>query len=249
MTFTVTSTFTGAGTGTWTYVDDVSAQVALLTTQVTALNTLVTANLSPAGIATPGTPVAIWSAQADTLDMILQNLQDMHDRMEEMTIQQTNLEKRIEDQTKGMATMVHLAAEQATTAEMLYVATVKNFEFTEKTTNDALAAVGKPPTVVTPQAILDKIKANIQDLSIVKAEQNATNYIFTKINDTITAAYTTAETWYLSSAVGTFITEKWGLLKAKVKSLFGIKEAEKAVAQTRRTRNSTKAGNPPTLSA
>lgn len=244
----LTATFVQGGS---VVVDDSVAVTAItaLTSAITAQTTLLTSNFTPAGIATPGTPIAIMSANADTLDMILQNLQDIHDRMEEMTIQQTNLEKRMEDQTKGMATMVHLAAEQATTADMLYVATVKNFEFTEKTTNDALAAVGKPHTVVTPQAILAKIKANIQDVGIVKAEQSATNMVLGKITDTINYAYTTAETWYLSSAVGTFITEKWGLLKAKVKSLFGIKEAEKAVSQTRRTRNSTRAGNPPTLSA
>lgn len=244
----LTATFVQGGS---VVVDDSVAVTAItaLTSAITAQTTLLTTNFTSAGLVVPGSPVAIASAQADTLDQIYGILQDMHDRMEEMSIQQTNLEKRMEDQTKGMATMVHFAAEQTCTAQMAYIAQVKNYEFTEKTTNDALAAVGKPPTVVTPQAILTKIKANIQDVSIVKAEQSITNMVFDYINTTISSAYLTAESWYLSSAVGTFITEKWGLLKLKVKALFGIEEAKKPVAAARRTRNATKAGNPPTLSA
>jgi hypothetical protein len=239
------TTVTMSGPGSTTIVEDTAAAVQAQTLAQQALGNSIILQIGSTEV--PGTLLTIMSAQADTMDQIYGILQDIHDRMEEMNIQQTNIEKRMEDQTKGMAAMVHVATEQATTAQMAYVDQVKNNQFQQQTTNNALAAVGKPPTVVTPQAILDKIKANLSDLSIVKAEQNATNYIFTKINETITAAYTTAETWYLSSAVGTFITEKWGLLKAKVKALFGVEEAKKAVAQTRRTRNSVKAGNPSTL--
>jgi hypothetical protein len=243
----VTATFTTGGSVVINEAAELAAIEALITT-LTTQNTLLVNNLTPLGIATPGTPVAIWSAQAETLSMIQEMLEEMNDRMEEMSVQQTNIEKRMEDQTKGMATMVHFAAEQATTQQMQYIQTVKHYEFAEKTTNDALVAVGKPPTMVTPQAILTKIQANIQDLSILKAEQTVTNTIFTKITETINAAYVTAETWYLSSAVGTFIAEKWGLLKAKVKSLFGVQEAKKVTNKVRRTRNAVKAGNPEQLS-
>jgi len=243
----VTATFSTGGSVVINDTVEVAA-IEALTAAITAQNTLLTANLTPAGIATPGTPVAIWSAQQDALQMMQEMLEELNDRMAEMSIQQTNIEKRMEDQTKGMATMVHLAAEQTTTAQMAYLDQVKNNQFQQQTTNAALAEVGKPPTVVTPQSILAKIQANVQDITVLKAEQAATNAVFTKISEAITAAYTTAEAWYLSSAIGTFITKAWGDLKAKVKSLFGIQEAKKVTNKARRTLNSTKAGNPETLS-
>jgi hypothetical protein len=247
MPFTVTSTFTGAGTGTWTYVDDVGAQVALLTAQVTALNGLVTANLTPAGIATPGTPVAIWSAQEDAMRGIWEMLEEINDRLEEMCVQQTAIEARLDTQTRGLANLAHHAAEQATTMQMAYIDQVKNNQFQQTTTNNALAAVGKPPTIVTPDDILNRIKKNIEDVSIVKAEQSATNMVFTYISETISNAVVTAETWWLSTALGSFIAESWITLKLKVKTLFGIQEAKKVTNKARRTFNSTKSGNPETI--
>lgn len=240
------ATFVQGGSVT---VDDSVAVAAIeaLVTLITTQNTLIVNNLTPLGIATPGTPVAIWSAQADTLAMMQEMLEELNDRMEELSVQQTAIEQRMEVQTKGMAVMTHHAADQAITAKMAYLDQVRNNEFQQITTNNALEAVGKPKTVVTPQGLLVKIQTNIQEITTLNAQQTVTNTITTYISTTITDAYATAEAWYLSSAVGKFIAEKWGLLKAKVKSLFGVQEAKKVVNKTRRTRNATKAGNPETL--
>jgi hypothetical protein len=245
MPFTVTSTFTGAGTGTWTYVDDVGAQVALLTAainaqttaingQLIALNTqLANLNFSPAASETPGTPAA-------SLQVIASALNDV------ATVMASTMESSSE-QTAGLRVIATALAginaqvsSGVTTAQLALADQMHNNEFQQATTNAALARSDLPPTVVPDVAFTDKINKAIDDAGIIKAQTSAIGFVETQIGDAVRWTTITLGGWIAESYIGTSAATAY----TTVKEWLGITKPEeltkKALAESKSVTRSIK---------
>lgn len=207
MPFTVNAVFTGAGSGTWTYVDDVGAQVALLTAAVKALDTtmfvqlsainaqLSDLNFTPSASAIPGTPAA-------SLQVIASSLNDL------ATIMASTMEGGNE-QTAGLRVIATAlaginsqVASGVSTMQLSYADQLHNNEFQQKTTNAALERSGLPPTVVPEGELVAKIDKGIRDAGTVKAQTTAISFVETQIGNAVTWTTITLTGWVAESYIG-----------------------------------------------
>jgi hypothetical protein len=243
MPFTVTSTFTGAGTGTWTYVDDVGAQVALLTAavnaqttaingQLIALNTqLSNLNFSPNASEIPGTPAASLQVIAGALNDLANIMASTMDSASEQTAGLRVI-------ATALAGINSQAAASVTTQQLAFADQMHNNEFQQITTNAALERSDLPPTVVPDTSFTDKINKAIDDAGIIKAQTTAVGFVETQIGDavrwtTITLTGWVAESYIGTSAASAYTTVKQWLGFTKPEELTKKKIAEgKAVTRS-----------------
>ena len=228
----MTTIVTQGGPGSWTITDDVSAQVVLLTAQVTALNTLVTANFTPAGATTPATPISLMIGINDSLANLSTNIADISTMMANMQKAQGEMTSAIGKLQNGMASVSTQIAQGVTTQQMALADQIKNNEFQQQTTNQALADAGKPPTVVQPTALKEKIVTTVQSVSVVKAESAAANLVTTTITDGFTWSYNYIADWISGTQVAKDAVSMWTDFKIKYLGFKPAEAAQATVAQT-----------------
>jgi hypothetical protein len=243
MPFVVNSVFTGAGSGTWTYTDDVGAQVALLTTAVNSQTAAIieaigflseeiaTINLSSVATLTPGTPAA-------SLQVIASSLNDL------ATILASSMDSASE-QTAGLRVIATALAginaqvsSGVTTAQLAFADQMHNNEFQQATTNAALARSDLPPTVVPDTDLADKVDKAIGDAGIIKTQTAAVGFVETQIGDAIRWTTITMTGWIAESYIGQFAAARY----LAVKEYLGITKpdelAKKKLAEAKTIKRS-----------
>jgi hypothetical protein len=234
MSFTVQTTFTGAGTGTWTYVDDVSAQVSLLTGQVTALNaqfgtflTYLNKNHGLEATTLAGTPAAIAKAHAlSSVDQTV-TFSLMLDKIAEMN-------ENIRGLQNSIATVAVHVANGVTTQQVALADQIANNKFQQQTTNAALERSNLPPTVVEPAALQTQIQSTVTTVLPVKAAIASASLV----ESTITGAGSWALTQATDIVKNSFIGPVAANAATTVKGWLGIKDPQvpAKVLETQATR-------------
>jgi len=245
MSFTVNSVFTGAGSGTWTYVDDVGAQVALLTAavnaqttaingQLIALNTqLSNLNFSPNASEIPGTPAASLQVIAGALNDLANIMASTMDSASEQTAGLRII-------ATALAGINSQEAASVSTQQLAFADQLHNNEFQQMTTNAALERSDLPPTVVPDTGLTDKINKGISDSGIIKAQTTAIGFVETQIGDAVRWTTITLTGWVAESYIGTFAAQR----VLAVKEWLGITKKEelskKKIAEGKSITRSTK---------
>ena len=245
MPFTVNTVFTGAGTGTWTYVDDVSVQIALLTGAVEAQTILLEEqflalnlqleqlNFSPAAGAIPGTPAASLQVIASSLNDVATVLASTMDNGAEsnggLRVIATALSGINAQIASGVSTM-----------QLSYADQVHNNEFQQQTTNAALERSGLPPTVVPDEDLQAKITKSITDAGSVKAQTAAIGFIETQLNNALTWTSTTLSVWVGESFVGASAAIAYSTVKGWLGLTKPQELTKKAVAEAKSITRSAK---------
>jgi hypothetical protein len=245
MPFTVNSVFTGAGSGTWTYVDDVGAQVALLTAavnaqttaingQLIALNTqLSNLNFSPNASEIPGTPAASLQVIAGALNDLANIMASTMDSASEQTAGLRVI-------ATALAGINSQAAASVTTQQLAFADQMHNNEFQQATTNAALERSDLPPTVVPDVKFTDKINKAIDDAGIIKSQTTAVGFVETQIGDAVRWTTITLSGWVAESYIGVSAASAY----TSVKQWLGLTKpeelAKKKIAEGKAVTRSTK---------
>lgn len=221
----VTATFSTGGN---VVIDDSVAVAAItaLTNAILAQNALLTANFTSAGIKTPGAPVALMGVTADSVTDIASILADISTALGDLNKGAVESSSAIQKLQLGMASIATQTAKNGVIAQMALTDQIKNNEFQQKTTNQALADAGKPPTVVTPANILTKIQATIQDLTTFNAEASISGFVVTSIQDGFTFSYNYVTEWISGTAVSQWFVSTWTDIKKKFVTVKAEVQAE-----------------------
>jgi hypothetical protein len=245
MPFTVNTVFTGAGSGTWTYTDDVSAQVALLTAAVKALDTtmfvqlsalntqLSDLNFSPSASEIPGTPAASLQVMAGALNDLANILASTMDSASEQTAGLRII-------ATALAGINAQAAASVTTQQLAFADQLHNNEFQQMTTNAALERSDLPPTVVPDTGLTDKINKGIGDAGIIKAQTTAIGFVETQIGDAVRWTTITLTGWVAESYIGTFAAQRVTAVKEWLGFTKPEELAKKKIAEKKAITRSTK---------
>lgn len=230
---TVTIPFPG---GTATMTDSTAAAIVLQTGAFEKA-------FGSTGLTVPFSAINIMRVQADCLNNISSLMISMIAQQEKTTAAINGLKTAV----AGISTHV---ASGVSIAEMNFTASTKHAAFQEQTTQDALKRADLPPTVVPPVDVVARIKENIGDLGMIKAQMWSANLV----EENLAQA-----TGYLSTVIGDFVKESfvgqaataaqesatlW--LKATFPSLFAKKVAAEAKSQLNATLVGIGTGLPPT---
>lgn len=213
----VTATFSTGGNVTITDAVEVTA--------INALTTILTNNLSPMGLKTPGTPVS-------TLYVCASSLNDMSSQMVDLVAQTKEINANLQVLIQAVNSMGSAIQLQTTTAQLAYIDQVKNNSFNQKTTNAALERANLPPTVVTTGDLQNMVTSTVTDV----ANLNLQSQVVSATNYGIAAAQGYAieqSKWLIQKAwVGSGAAGLWDSVKKGWNKLFGVAEEVKgAIAE------------------
>lgn len=212
----IIGTFSGQTNGTVTTIDNTLEFVAIktaidgLTLAVNAnLNSMIMLsidNFSPAGLMTPGTPIAVLAAQGKALN-------NMSSMMASMMQTQSEIAAKLAGVQVGLAQVSSQVAAGVTTSQVHLAETIKNNKFQQQTTNAALERSGIEPTVVAPTALGDTITDTVNTVGPIKAAMAATNLVEQSITSAVSWTTTTvgnmiSESFIGSAAASAFTTVK-----------------------------------------
>jgi hypothetical protein len=212
----IIGTFSGQTNGTVTTIDNTLEFVAIktaidgLTLAVNAnLNSMIMLsidNFSPAGLMTPGTPIAVLAAQGKALN-------NMSSMMASMMQTQSEIAAKLAGVQVGLAQVSSQVAAGVTTSQVHLAETIKNNKFQQQTTNAALERSGIEPTVVTPTSLTTTIKDTVDNVGPIKLAMEAAGIVEQSISSAIGWTTTTvgnmiSESFIGSAAASAFTTVK-----------------------------------------
>jgi len=241
----MTTIVTQGGPGTWTITDDTSAAI---TAQTLALSAALDSIIIQIGAPeVPGTMIGVMSGTQGTLSIMTNKLQQIDDKLKNLTLQITTLNGKLEQNKTGLAELSSHMSQQAVIQKMAFLDQTKHNEFQQQTTNASLKDAGKPPTVVTPTAFVTKVQTTLQELTIINAQTTIVSTITDYATSMVTTAYTKSLDWAAKTEIGQWITTTYGEIKLKVTALFSVEKAKEVLDDSKQALNDIKGGNSPTL--
>lgn len=220
------TTVTMTGPGTTTIVDDVSA--------------VLLANLSPAGLKTPGTPVASLYVAASSLNDIAPMLSDV-------VKQQKELNANLVLMNQALSTLTAHIGVQTTTAQLSYLDQAKNNQFNQQTTNAALERAELPKTVVTPGDFKTTVVSTVQDVANLELQSQLVSVTQSGLASVQGYAIEQGK-WLVEKAfVASGAAGLWNTVKEKWAKLFDpVGESRQKVVDTKAVTRTTLLGVPET---
>ncbi len=212
-------------TATFATGGSITVNVDVAVAAIASLTSALTANLSPMGLKTPGTPAA-------TLYVCASSLNDMSSQMVDLVTQTKEINANLQLLIQSVNAMGSAVQLQTTTAQLAYIDQVKNNAFNQQTTNAALKRADLPPTVVTPGALQDMVSQTVADV----ANLNLQSQVVSATNYGVAAAQGYAieqSKWLIEKAwVGSGAAGLWNTVKKQWNKLFGAAEEVKgAIAE------------------
>jgi hypothetical protein len=189
-----------------------------------------------------GSASASMSATTTNLGIIAENVVDLLAEVRKLNLNIRGISNSVEVSTKGLANISSHMGKQSVLTTMLVNDQIKNNEFQQQTTNQALADSGKPPTVVTPAAFSEKAKQVINDVSTTNALVAGTTLVQETITNAATTAFATTTTWIAESAFGVWITDAYSKTEIAVVALFSEAKAKALADKARLKTASAKVG-------
>jgi hypothetical protein len=212
MTTTVTSAYTGAGSGTWTIVDDTPLAIAAAATEITAAITAIQiANeklYGTLGQAIPGSPINVMKSMLETQLQVAANMTSTMKKLDDLTIVLTKLNQTLSSSIEGSSSISYNLNKMVTTQQLAVADQIKNNKFQQMTTNAALVDAGKEPTVVTHDAYTAQVKGAVTDVSGIKIQVGAASLIEQGTDEAAKIAKEQA-TKLLATPFVTWIKDKW----------------------------------------
>jgi hypothetical protein len=184
----------------------IDRQTSVLTTQLGAINTLLTNNFSPLGANVPLTPVAIARAQG-------QSINDMHMVMTNMLNQQQLIVAALEVVQSGMASVSSQIAAGVSTAQVATADQINANKFQQQTTNASLKRADLPETEVTEESFLESTKKRIDDTLTFKSQIAATSLIEGQISSAVSQGATELGNMVSRSFIGEGARKALGAVK------------------------------------
>lgn len=204
----------------------IATSVNLLTAQMVIMNKMLATNWTlEGGAIIPASPYNIMQGQA----MSLNNMATMTASI--MTTQ-SEIAANISKLSVSLNNLSAHAATGVTTQQVLLTETIKNNQYVQQTTEDALQRSGLPPTEVTPQKLQTQISSTINDVTKVNSGIQAASLVQTGIANAATFTTSIVTNVIAESYVGTAAANAW----TGVKGWLGITKpeemAKKAIAET-----------------
>lgn len=187
---------------------------------------------SPTASQTPGTvPCILGGINSSLADLvvIMSNVNDQLIKLNEGMTNSTTAQAKI---TTGLASISGNIAQQTTIQKMQLADQLKNNEFQQKTTNQALKDVGKPPTVVSPSELLAKAEGAIKDVTNINIQMKAAQLFEQTITDGFNYCWTTVYDWFFGLSAVQEVTSRWASFK---KEYLTAKPVEVAAAKIQQT--------------
>lgn len=225
----MTTTVTMSGPGTTTIVEDTAAAVIALDATIKAQNLLY---WSPTASQTPGTVPCILGGINSSLADLVVIMGNVNDQLIKLNEGMTNSTTASSKLSTGLASISGNIAQQTTIQKMQLADQLKNNEFQQKTTNQALADVGKPPTVVSPQDLASKAEAAIRDVTNINIQMKAAQLFEQTITDGFTYCWTTVYDWFFGLSAIQAVTSRWAEFKKEYLTAKPLDVAAAKVQQT-----------------
>jgi hypothetical protein len=189
-----------------------------------------------AGLAIPGSPIAVMQVQA-------QSLNDMASMMASMMEQQKEMTEAISSIRTSLAGVSSHMAEGVTTQQVALTEQIKNNKFTQQTTNEALERADLPPTKVLPADLVESSTSLVKDVSMVKGQI----YVAGLVEDSISKATTWTTTVVSNYISESFIGAAARSAKATIKGWLKIEDPplKSVIAQGNAVKRSVRIGPTP----
>ena len=212
---TVTIPFPG---GTATMADSTAIAIASAETARAAQTELL---WGKAGLAIPGSPIAMMQVQAQAINDMSSVMASMLERQKEMTEAISSIRTSLAGVSSHMASSV-------TTQQVALTEQIKNNKFTQQTTNAALERAELPPTKVLPGNLVEDTRTLMNDVSMVKGQI----YVAGLVEDNISKAATWTTTIVSDYISESFIGQAAGTAKKTIKAWLKIVDPPSKAAAT-----------------
>jgi hypothetical protein len=170
-------------------------QTKVLTTELTALNSFLVANFSPAGSTVANTPITVARVQA-------QSINDMLVVMSNMLAQQQSMVASIDVIQTALAGVSSQVAAGVTTAQLATADQIKANKFQQQTTNASLKRADLPETEVDDESFLESSKKLVDDTLTFKSQIAIGSLVERQLTSAIDWTVTSAGNFVQASFVG-----------------------------------------------
>lgn len=181
---------------------------------------------SGAAILDPGAAANSMHLTMLNIGIIAENVADIHLEIKKLNLNVQGVSNSVEVSTKGLANISTHMAKQTVIATMELNNNVKKAEFEKTVTNQAQEQAGLPKSEVTPQALVERGKQLVTEVSESNALIAGTTFVQEQISTTATAAFTTTTTWIAESAFGVWVKDAYAKTEIAVVGLFSAEKAK-----------------------
>lgn len=204
----------------------IATSVNMLTAQMVILNKMLATNWTLEGAAIiPASPYNIMQGQAMSLNNMATMTASIMTTQSEIAANLSKLSVSINNLSAHAATSV-------TTQQVMLTETIKNNQYVQQTTEDALQRSGLPATEVPPQRLQTQITSTINDVTKVNSGIQAASLVQTGIANAATFTTGIVTNVIAESYVGTAAASAWTGVKGWLGMVKPEEMAKKAIAES-----------------
>jgi hypothetical protein len=243
----VTATFTTGGSVVITEEVEVAA-IALLNTNLAALNLLLTSTLTPApdGVAVPGSIAQSANLSYQTLVDVSTHLGQINGNLEKLQLAVGKTNTELEKLNKAAGISNSHANKATVVAELAFIDQNDKNNFDKKVVNATLEKAGEPPIKNDPVDIQADVQKKVSDITNLNAAMAATGAIIEGAQIAITEGFKLATEIVLDTAVGKKLVEYYYEGEIAVVSVFSKQKADRLLRENKNRINMAKTGAVPT---
>jgi hypothetical protein len=243
----VTATFTTGGSVVITEEVEVAA-IALLNTNLAALNALLISTLTPApdGVAVPGSIAQSANLSYQTLVDVSTHLGQINGNLEKLQLAVGKTNTELEKLNKAAGISNSHANKATVVAELAFIDQNDKNNFDKKVVNATLEKAGEPPIKNDPVDIQADVQKKVSDITNLNAAMAATGAIIEGAQIAITEGFKLATEIVLDTAVGKKLVEYYYEGEIAVVSVFSKQKADRLLRENKNRINMAKTGAVPT---
>jgi hypothetical protein len=243
----VTATFTTGGSVVITEEVEVAA-IALLNTNLAALNALLISTLTPApdGVAVPGSIAQSANLSYQTLVDVSTHLGQINGNLEKLQLAVGKTNTELEKLNKAAGISNSHANKANVTNALATIAAIDNYQFNQQVVTETQIAAGQEPTKVVPQDFLANIQKKVSDIANLDGAMAATGIVIQGAVTATTEGFKLATEIALDTAVGKKLVEYYYEGEIAVVSVFSKEKADRLLRENKHRINMAKTGAVPT---